>query len=371
MILRGFFKKEIKQTLRNPIMVFALLFMPVVQAFLLSYAITNEPKNISIAISASPDDYLLNRIYEHAMASSWFVKTKSDSYKAFNLVQSGKANVVIIAPKGGFTRNLLRNDERQQANFQVLIDASNVIKAQSASAYVKQIAHAVLKEELAKRPGNIPRAVALNLNSRIMFNPEMNTQIFIVPAVMAMVVCSTILSLVCISIAREKEMGTIETLISAPIKKTHIILGKIFPAVIVALFNFISIVLLGLLFFKVPFRGRIDMLLEAFFAFCFAMSAIGVFLSTFCGNQQQALLSIMMTLFVSMMLSGAMAPVETMPVILKGISYVNPLTHFTFLTRNILLKGCNYCYFIKHIWPILACGFIFTLFGVKRFKQTL
>ncbi|MDR1475777.1 MAG: ABC transporter permease [Holosporales bacterium] len=368
MILRGFFKKEITQMLRNPIMVFALLFMPIVQAFLLSYAITNEPKNISIAIDASPDDYLLNRIYEHALSSGWFVRAKSCDSTPFNLVQSGKADVVLVAPKGGFSRNIFREE---CAKIQVLLDASNVIKAQSTSAYIRYLTHSVIKEELGKKIGNIPSPTIVDFKSRILFNPEMDTKVFTVPAVMVMVVAMTILSLVCISISKEKEMGTMETLISAPIEKKHIILGKIFPAVIVAFFNFVSIMILGLLFFHVPFRGRVDMLIETFFAFCFAMSAIGIFISTFCNSQQQSMLAIMMTLFVMMMLSGGMAPVETMPPLLKGIAYSNPLTHFIFLTRNIMLKGCNVVYFIDHIWPMLTCGFVFMIAGVRRFKQTL
>jgi ABC-2 type transport system permease protein len=199
----------------------------------------------------------------------------------------------------------------------------------------------------------------------------MDTKVFTVPAVMVFVVAMTILSLICTSISKEKEMGTMETLISSPIKKKHIILGKVFPAVIVAFFNFVSIIILGLLFFHVPFRGRIDMLFETFFIFCFAMSAIGIFVATFCSNQQQAMLAIMMTLFVMMMLSGGMAPVETMPIFLKSVAYANPLTHFIFLTRNIMLKGCNTAYFIKHTWPILASGIFFLVVGIKRFKQTL
>ncbi|MDR0744638.1 MAG: ABC transporter permease [Holosporales bacterium] len=368
MILRGFLKKEIIQTLRNPIMVFALLFMPVVQAFLLSYAITNEPKNISIAIDAKPNDYLIHRIYEHAISSGWFIKTQSNDNELFNVVKAMRTNIALIAPKAGFSKSIMKGED---ANIQVLIDASNVIKAQSISAYIKYIVHSVITNELSKNIIKVNNIKAIDFKPRILFNPEMDTKVFIVPSVMVIVVAMTILSLVCVSITKEKEMGTMETLISAPIQKKHILYGKILPAIVVAFFNFLSILMLGLLFFNVPLRGRIDMLIEAFFVFCFAMSAIGVFISTFCNNQQQALLAIMMTLFITMMLSGGMAPVETMPPLLKGIAYANPLTHFTFLARNIMLKGCNAVYFIKHIWPILACGAVFMLIGTKRLKQTL
>ncbi|MDR1034416.1 MAG: ABC transporter permease, partial [Holosporales bacterium] len=257
------------------------------------------------------------------------------------------------------------------ANIQVLIDASNVIKAQSTSAYIRHLTYSVVKEELAKKIENVTVPTVIDFKPRILFNPEMDTKMFTVPAVMVFVVAMTILSLICTSISKEKEIGTMETLISSPIKKRHIILGKVFPAIIVAFFNFVSIIVLGLLFFHVPFRGRIDMLIATFFIFCFAMSAIGIFVSTFCSSQQQSMLAVMMALFVMMMLSGGMAPVETMPIFLKGIAYANPLTHFIFLTRNIMLKGCNAIYFIKHTWPIMASGLVFMMVGITRFKQTL
>ncbi|MDR2598348.1 MAG: ABC transporter permease [Holosporales bacterium] len=368
MILKGFLKKEIKQMLRNPIMVFALLFMPIVQAFLLSYAITNEPKNILITTDAKPDDYLVNRIYEHALSSRWFVGAASYDNNPFNVVQSGRANVAIVAPKGGFSKHIFGGGG---ASLQVLIDASNVIKAQSTSAYIRYLTYSVIKEELTKKVGNVTGATIIDFSPRILFNPEMDTKLFTVPAVMVFVVAMTILSLICTSISKEKEMGTMETLISSPIGKKHIILGKVFPAIIIAFFNFVSIIILGLLFFHVPFRGRIDMLFETFFIFCFAMSAISIFVSTFCSSQQQSMLAVMMTLFLMMMLSGGMAPVETMPIFLKSVAYANPLTHFIFLTRNIMLKGCNAAYFIKHTWPILASGMVFLSIGIKRFKQTL
>lgn len=366
MILRGFLKKEITQMLRNPVMVFALLFMPIVQAFLFSYAVTNEPKNISISLDADPDDYIMNRIYDHAIASGWFLKVKPNSKGPFEMVKSGKSDVVIVAPEGGLTRNMVRRDK---ADIQILIDASNVLKAQSISGYMKSIVSSVLKNEIAKRE-TIPDC-SVNFKTRILFNPEMDTKMFIVPSIMVMIVASSVLSLVCIAIAKEKEMGTMETLISSPIGKGDLILGKTLPFIAVALFNCISIAIIGLLIFKVPFIGSVLEFMVAFFVFSFAMASLGVFISTFCDNQQQALLAIMMVLFLAMMLSGSMFPIENMPDILKFFANIDPLSHFTFIARNIMLKGGSKVYFIQHIWPMLAFGCVFSIAGVKRFKQTL
>lgn len=366
MILKGFLKKEIIQMLRNPIMVFALLIMPIVQSFLFSYAITNEPKNITIGMDAKPNDYIMARIYDHAIASGWFLKAPITKKGPFDIIQAGKSDVVLVAPKGGLTRNIERGDN---ADLQVLIDASNVLKAQSVSGYIKAIVSNVLKDELSKR--TIITENNVNFQTRILFNPEMDTKMFIVPSVMVMIVASSILSLICIAIAKEKETGTMETLISSPIGKRDLILGKTLPCLAIAIFNMITITLLGLFFFGVPFRGEITMFLISFAMFSFAMSALGVLLSTFCRDQQQALLAIMMTMFLMMMLSGSMFPIENMPPFLRGIANMNPLTHFIYLSRNIMLKGCNMAYLIQHNWPMMLFGLVLGIVGVKRFKQTL
>ena len=368
MILRGFLKKEIIQMLRNPIMVFALLFMPVVQSFLLSYSITNEPKNIRIAVDTCPDDYVMTKIYEKALSSGWFKKVDASKKDSFDMIKSGKVDVVLVSPSGGLTKSLGRMDK--SAELQVLIDSSNVLKAQSVSGYIKAIVKNVLSEEI-KRSNVSNKSEEVTFYTRVLFNPEMNTKMFIVPSIMVMIVAMSILSLVTISIAREKEMGTIETLISAPIKKSHIILGKTLPFIMVAFFNMISITILGLLVFSVPFRGGLDQFLLSFVVFSFAMCSLGIFMSGFCENQQQALLFIMMVLFISMMLSGSMFPVETMPFILRVFANINPLTHYTFLARNIMLKGGNYQYFFLHSAPMFLFGCVFLFFGLKRFKKTL
>lgn len=367
MIFLGFMKKEITQMLRNPVMVFALLLMPLVQAFLLCYAITNEPKNISLAIDSAPDDYLMTRVYDRALASGWFLKIKPSEKDAFKTIQSGKADVVMIAPKGGLTKTLLSGEP---TDLQLLIDATNVLKAQSVSGYVRAILGQVLNEELQKHP-SFKQNKTVTFHSRVLFNPEMDTKMFIVPAILAMIIGSTILSLVCIGITKEKEVGTIETLISAPIKKTDIILGKTIPCVVVALFNMLSIALIGLLFFHVPFRGSLMFLGLSFLAFSFAFGSLGVFIADFCKTQQQAMLMLMMVIFILMMLSGSMFPIENMPKVLRVCANINPLSHYIFLTRNIFLKGGPFSYFWQHTWPMLTFGAVFLSAGIYKFKQTV
>lgn len=113
------------------------------------------------------------------------------------------------------------------------------------------------------------------------------------------------------------------------------------------------------------------MLITSFLTFAVSISMLGVYLSTFCRDQQQAMLALMMCLFIFMMLSGMMCPIENMPIVLKIFANINPLSHFIFLSRNIILKGCNCAYLVRHLLPIIIFGFFVGSLGVRRLKQTL
>lgn len=361
MVIWGFLKKELIQLLRDPVMVIAIMVMPVVQVVILSQAITNEPKNLRLAIDLEPTDYLLHRIYDRAIASGWFIEIPNSESSAIDVVQSGNADVALVAPKGGFTRSM----QRGEGELQVLIDATNVLRAQAIDGYIQAIAMNVLQEEVS-----LPKPT-INFAIRILFNPQLDTQLFLIPAIMAILVYMSILSLLAISLTKEKESGTIETLISAPINKYQIIIGKTIPYVIVGLVNMLIIQAVGIWMFDLPFRGSIIQYTLAFFAFVIPSTATGLLLSTFANTQQQAMLGMMIITFLSLMLSGSLFPIENMPEFLQWVANINPLTHYTYLVRNSVLKGDDWIYFLQHTGALVAIGTIIMLFGIKRFKTTL
>lgn len=360
MILKGFLKKEMIQVLRDPVMVVALFIMPVFQVVFLSFAITNEPKNMRLAIDVAPDDYMLQRVYDRAIASGWFLEIPGAKGDAIRIVQTGKADVALIGPKDGFTRSL----ERGEGQLQVLIDATNVLRAQAIDGYIQAITTEVVKEYITEKP-------PINFTLRLLFNPQLDTQLFIIPSVMAMILFMSVVSLVCISITKEKEIGTIETLISAPITKYDIILGKCIPYIIIGLINMLTIQLVGLLLFDLPFRGSLLQYTLSFFAFIIPCASIGLLLSTYTDTQQQGMLGMMIVAFLAQMLSGAMFPIENMPAFLRWTAYINPLTHYTYLVRNTILKGDDWGYFFTHTGALLAIGTVLTVWAIKRFKTTL
>jgi ABC-2 type transport system permease protein len=379
MKLLGFFKKEILQTLRNPKMVAAIFIMPIIQMILVSFAMNNVPQNIRLTMDCAPNDYLAQRIHDKAIASGWFQEASSlpahksngsneiDCWKKkpFDLIQKGYADVAIIAPSGGFTKSVGEGD----AKVQVLADASNIIKAQAIELYMSAIITSVIKE--SKLLPDNSRSSPINFKGRVLFNPEMSSRFFMFPFLIVIMVAMTIMSTITISITKEKELGTMEMLISAPLNKMHIILGKTTPYICVGFINMTAIVSLGMLFFEIPFRGSLLLFVLSFLIFAISMAAFAVLLSTFCNTQQQAMLGMMICLFLFIMFSGGLAPIDNMPPILRFFAKITPLSHYTSLARNILLKGGSWEYFLQHASAIFFFGLVSAQIAIIRLKTTL
>ena len=363
-VLHGFIRKEIIQLLRNPALLVALLITPLIQTAVLNNSLSNTAQNIRMYIDAKPNDYIMAKVQEKAKASKWFSEVPSTGKDPYTILRDGKADMVLIAPPKGFTRSLGNGEPEMQ----VLVDASNVVRAQSVQQYARAVLNYAMSESRLVTPQSVS---GVEFKTRILFNPELDTNFFILPFLVATLTGSSILVLICDSLSREKEQGTFETLISAPIEKHHIILGKTIPFLLVTVINMLSLLAESMIMFHLPFVGSVVQLVVIYLLFAFSMSAAGILLSTFCTTQKQGMLATMMSLIVAMMLTGGMAPVDNMPPFLRAMAYCNPMYHFSELFRTLMLKGCEWSYLIEHMLPILVFGGICALIAQKRFKTTL
>ncbi len=362
--LWGFIKKELIQSLRDPRMKILLIVMPVLQLSLFGFAISTDMKNIKLAAIFDPKDYVLRHIYEHSIASGWFIPVTNDTGgDPYALIESGKADAVLVGPPGGFSKML----GQKKAVLQLLIDSSNVTKAQSIEAYLKNIIPNIVSNDLKMA---LP-STSIIIEPRVLFNPDLETSIFMVPGIMAMLMVITTMVLANLAIVREKEMGTFEMLISAPISKSDIIYGKTIPYVLLGMSNFPLILCVAVFIFKVPLRGSLVVLFIAALAFVSMAVALGSLLSTFCKNQQQATLAGFLVIFPMIMLSGLMFPVENMPHAIKWLAFMDPLYHYMGLLRNIMLKGGGFEYVTQHISILMLMAVITVGISLRRFHTTL
>ena len=192
-----------------------------------------------------------------------------------------------------------------------------------------------------------------------------------VPGVMCMIMVLTTLILTNIAITREKEMGTFEMLISAPVSRAEVIYGKTVPYVVLGMANMPLVLGVAMLVFHVPCRGYFLVLAGATFVFVCTTVAIGTLISTYCRNQQQAMLGGFLFIFPAVMFSGLIFPIENIPAALKWLAYIDPMAHYLGLLRNIMLKGGDARYVATHIALLGVFAVVIVSASFRRFHTTL
>jgi ABC-2 type transport system permease protein len=364
--LMAFIRKELIQALRDPRMKFILFVTPIVQMTLFGVAISNEVKNIRLAAFYDSKDTVLRDVYQHAIQGGWFVPAVAAgdvAQRPFDLIRANKADAVLVAQPGGFTRALGRKD----AQLQLLVDATNVTQAESVEAYIKQIVSDTLASDGVATAPKPP----IRFDVRVLFNPSLDTAIFMVPGVMTMLMVLTTMVLTNIAIVREKELGTFEMLISAPVSKSEVIFGKTIPYVLIGMTNLPLILGVAMLVFHVPMRGSYIALVVATLAFVCTTVAMGTLISSFCANQQQASMGGFLFMFPAIMFSGLMFPIENMPVTVQWLAFIDPLAHYLSLLRNIMLKGGDLRTSAWHIGVLMILAALSGVASFKRFHTTL
>jgi ABC-2 type transport system permease protein len=362
-VILGFIKKEMVQTLRDTRMRIILFVAPMIQLVLFGLALNTDVNNIKMSFIYKPNDVLMQKIEDRSYGSGWFIHAPREDADPFHLIQSGKADAVLMAPEGGLTRAVVDGKSRVQ----LLVDAENIVKAQSIEGYAQAVvAEAAHEQMIAAGP---PPAVQFSV--RYLYNPEMMTSIFMVPGVLCMVLVIITVVLTSSAIAREKELGTFENLIASPAKPYELLIGKTLPYVIFGMLDMCLVLIVAVFGFQVPMRGPLWMLLLASLAFVINTVSLGVLLASFVQNMQQSAMFGFLFIFPAIQLSGLMYPVANMPWILKPVAYMDPLYYFVTLLRNIMLKGGDPGLVGTYIAVLCGMAVFMVWLGFKRFRQTL
>ncbi len=360
--LKGFIVKELTQTLRDPKMRVVLFLIPMFQMMVFGLAISTEVKNIRLTTVSSPNDVLTQEVARKAYASGWFVPVNVHGVDPYELLRSNQTDAVLIAPGEGASRA----QGRGKPSMQLLIDATNVIRAQSVENYLR----GVITQVTADRGLTFsPQAVSFDI--RVLYNPGMESAMFMVPGVMSLIVCVVTILLTSMSMAREREMGTFEMIISAPVTRTEVLLGKTVPFILLGIVNILLILGVAVFAFGVPMRGGIAEFGAAALVFVITTVSIGTLISTFSANQQQAMMGGFIFLFAATLLSGILFPLDNMPVPLLALSYMNPLRYFVILLRNIMLKGGEPAVIWSNVSALAAIGIASLSLAFARFRATL
>lgn len=360
--LKAFVKKELVQTLRDVRMRVLLFGAPILQLTIFGLALSTEIKNIKLAVFMRPGDTAAVRLAEDFYSSGWFKPAAfSPGEDPFELIGSGRADAVLIMPPAGLGRAAGRGEGKMQ----LLVDASNATKARVVEAY------ALTVTARAAAAWGAPREQPLSFDVRVLYNPAMESALFLVPGVMGMLVCLVTIILTAMSLTRERELGTFETIVSAPLSDTEVLLGKTLPFVLLGLVVFSLVLTAAHLLFGVPVRGPLWQLFLAALVFVITTVSVGTSISTIARNQQQAMLGGFMFLFPAILMSGIMYPVENMPRAIIAAAYLDPLMYFTRLLRSIMLKGGDLYVFWTNVGALALMAAFAAGLAYNRFRQTL
>jgi ABC-2 type transport system permease protein len=380
-LLRAFVKKELIQALRDPRMKILLFIMPMIQLTLFGLALSTDVKNIKLYAKPMASDPLLREIKRDAMASTWFkpaVDAETMAGEDIEKFKGGQVDVELYAPEGGLTRAF----ELNRGELEAVIDGSDLIRGRSIQSYLTNIISEAVGQRLEK-PNSFDfsqsvqskrastQANPINFRTRILYNPELMTSFNLVPGVLCMLVCIITIMLTSMSIAKEKEIGTFETLISAPVSVAEILLGKTIPYLIIGCINLPLVFFVAVAGFDVPMRGSYIWLALATAFFLVTTVSIGTMLSTVARNQQQAMMGGFIFILPAILLSGIMFPIENMPIPLKIVAAFNPLMYFATLLRNIMLKGGDYWILFTHISALFLIAVVSVATAFKRFRLHL
>ncbi len=362
----GLIRKEFIQIFRDPKMIFAIFFIPIMQLVMFGLALTSEVKNIEMIVVSKPSA-IAREIQTRAIASKWFKKVHgvdgSNVVDPVSLLDSYKAEAVLVAPEEGFAYAL----ERQNKPIQLLINATNAQRAQQVNAYIGQI----LARVAADRGYQLNGPVRMALDTRILFNPQLSTTHFMVPALMVMASFIILMIVGSMAITKEKEMGTMEKLISSPASTADILLGKTLPYFFIGIGIITLMLCVGVLGFGIAFRGLFWQLALNATALSACALAMATLISTVANTQQQAMMGGVLVLLPGILLSGVFFPVANIPAGFRWICYCNPLMYACTNFRNIILKGGDYLFFWHYFAILSGMTLCLALIAYKNFKAKL
>lgn len=365
-------KKEIIQIKRDRPSLAIALAMPLMMLFLFGYAVNTDVSEIKTAVwNQSPSAYSRELVSQLENTRIFQVIAYPGSYSELEaMLDDGSARAALVIPPD-YTR---KRDRQERAEVQLLIDGSDPNIARTASANAQLIIQnnsMTILEERMQKQGMGPLDPAVELDTRVLFNPNMESIVFNIPGLIGLIMQNVTMILTAFSLVREKERGTMEQLIVTPIRPLELLLGKITPYVFIGFFSFCLVLLLGSTWFGVPVKGSVPLLVALSVLFLLTTLTLGIFISTVAKTQLQAMQIAFAFILPSVLLSGFMFPRETMPVVIQWLGGIVPLTYFLEILRGIFLKGVG----LEALWREAIGMVLFFLLiisvAILRFRKKI
>ncbi|MHB9133720.1 MAG: ABC transporter permease [Armatimonadota bacterium] len=367
--------KEFIQISRDPRLLTVVVVLPVLMLLLYGYAINLDVKHVRLGIYDQDHSRSSRDLIGAFTHSEYFdlVAILHSEKEVTTALDGGEVQVAVIIPYT-FDTDLASG---RTVPVQVLVDGSDSTTASTALGYtggvLQQYSVQLAMQALRRAgPGAGQAALPVDLRTRFWYNPELRSTNFIIPGLIAVILMVLSALLTSVTIVRERERGTIESLIVSPVKPIELMVGKLVPYVVIAFCDVLMVMLVSVLLYHIPLRGNPLLVLVASGIFLTAALGIGLLVSTVAPNQQVALMfGLLATQLPSVLLSGFIFPISSMPPFVQALSNIIPATHFIKLLRGLFLKGISFDLFWQPALILLATGLLVLTLSTLRFRKKL
>lgn len=359
---QSFVIKESRHILRDRQTLTVLLMLPVVMVLLFGYAIRTDVEDVrTIIVDQAQDSYsseLIRKI--QATSSLKQVALLPTSSNVEPMLRRGDADLAVLIPQ-----DFARQFQRGSATVMVVSDGTNANYAKTVESYMAGVIQAWQSEKTGGQP-------MIQTAMRMRFNPTLASENLFVPGLLAFVLTLVSALMTAISIAREKETGTLELLLVSPLKPLQIVVGKVFPYLLLAFINALTTLLVAWVAFRVPLEGSLFFLLFCTFVYVLVSLALGVLISTKAPDQRTAMLASLLGLMLpTLALSGFIFPISSMPVWLQPVTHIVPATWYIVIVRGIMLKGIGILVLWKEVLVLMGMAVVLLGISARNFPDRI
>jgi ABC-2 type transport system permease protein len=357
-------RKEFRQIVRDRLSLLILMFVPAFFLLLYGYALNFDVQHIRLAVEDNDRTPASRGIISAFVNSSYFdlVASVSNDREYERLIDVGDVRAVLVIPRG-LERKLLT---RERVPVQVIINGDNSNAAATVMGYALRILQTSSIEYQVQPVGSSGQT--LSVEPRVWYNPELRSALFLVPGLIAYIGMISAVISTALSVVREKERGTMEQVRMAPLSTVAYIVGKTLPYFCISMGTSIAVILASMLLFGLPMNGSWLMLIFSLSLYLAGALGLGLMISTVADSQQAAFqMAILASFLPTMMLSGFVFPIASMPAPIRAVTYVVPARYFLVALRSIVLKGAGVAVF----WPQLAALTIYAAFMLTMASRRL
>lgn len=360
--LRMILKKEFIHIIRDKITLALVLAMPIALVLLFGFTISTDIRNAKISVLDQAKDSQSKLLVDKITASGYFqvVAYPENEVEIDNDFKNKGIKLAIIIPPH-FEEKL---SKEHVANLQVINDVSDLNVASILNNYVRAVVQSYTEEY------NQDNQAGFDITTKMLYNPESNSVYMFVPGIITLIMVLVTALMSSITLAREKETGTMRMLLITPVKKIHIIIGKVIPYMAISFIGTIAILIISVTVFKMPINGSLLMLLVLCIIFMLTSASFGLLISSISQTQVDAMMITMMGLFLpTVLLSGFLFPLNSMPMVFQVLANVFPAKWFILAIKDVMIKGSGIFDIWMYLLILLVMAVVFIIFSLTRLDK--